>query len=218
VCMFLGRNTLLTFEESSGDVFDTIRQRLKTKDSRLRRSDISMLCHALLEAIVEHLFPILEEYTERLERLERAVLSKPRPNTIKKIHRVKRELLMLRRAAWPMRELINQLQREPRECLPPTTQVYLRDIYNHITQIIDLLETYRDFATGLTETYMSAASHRMNEIMKILTIISTIFVPLTFLAGVYGMNMPIPENQSPWTYPIFWGFSLTVATCMLFWF
>jgi magnesium transporter len=124
----------------------------------------------------------------------------------------------LRRAAWPMREVINNLQREPHECMSDVTRTYLRDVSDHCVHIIDLVETYREFATGLTETYMSALSIRMNEIMKVLTIMGTIFIPLTFLAGVYGMNMPIPENQWPYTYPMFWVVCIVTASGMLLWF
>jgi magnesium transporter len=131
---------------------------------------------------------------------------------------VKRELLIVRRSIWPMREVINSLQREPHECMSDVTRTYLRDVYDNCVQIIDLVETYREFANGLTETYMSALSIRMNEIMKVLTIMGTIFIPLTFLAGVYGMNMPIPENQSSWSYPVFWLVCLTTVVGMLVWF
>jgi magnesium transporter len=126
--------------------------------------------------------------------------------------------VVLRRAVWPMRDLVHQLQREPHECLSDVTRTYLRDVYDHLVQLIDLVETYREIATGLTETYMSAVSNRMNEVMKTLTIISTIFVPLTFVAGVYGMNMPIPENHYAITYPLFWLFVVSVAGGMLLWF
>jgi magnesium transporter len=150
-----------------------------------------------------------------LEELEEKVLTTSQPKTFRRIHTMKRELLILRRGAWPMREVINGLLREPHECMSDVTRTYLRDVYDHSVQIIDLIETYREFATGLTETYMSALSIRMNEIMKVLTVMGTIFIPLTFLAGVYGMNMPIPENQSKWSYPIFWGVCLLTGAAML---
>lgn len=218
ISFFLGRRTLLTFQQDKGDVFNPIRERLKHKDSRLRHSDVSALLHALLEAIVDQLFPILEDCSDQLELLEQATLKNPRTVVLSRLHRLRRELLLLRRAAWPMREIVNQLQREPRVSLAEASQVYYRDIYNNLTQIIDLLETYREFAASIADTYMSGMANRMNEIVKTLTIISTIFVPLTFLAGVYGMNMPIPENHSPWTYPVFWTFALSVAAAMLLWF
>jgi magnesium transporter len=218
IAFFLGRSTLITFQQDPGDVFGPIRQRIKTKGSRLRNGDASFLLYALIDAIVDHLFPILDHFSERLTALEESVLKRPARNTVTSIYRIKRELVVLRRAVWPMRDLVLQLQREPHVCLSDVTQTYLRDVYDHLVHLIDLVETYREIATGLTETYMSAVSNRMNEVMKTLTIISTIFVPLTFLAGVYGMNMPIPENHHEITYPLFWVFALLLAGGMLYWF
>ncbi|HEX3870384.1 MAG TPA: CorA family divalent cation transporter, partial [Pirellulales bacterium] len=146
------------------------------------------------------------------------VLQTTQHGVFQSIHAVKRELLLLRRAAWPMRELVNTLQRETHACMSSETRTYLRDVYDHLVQIIDLIETYRELAAGLTETYMSALSIRMNEIMKVLTIMGVIFIPLTFLAGVYGMNMPIPENESRWAYPIFWVVCLATVTAMIVYF
>jgi magnesium transporter len=200
----LGHKTLLTFQEEHGDVWDPIRQRIGSKGSRLRENDVSFLTYSLLDALVDQCFPILDFYSDQLEELEDQALTTPTADTIHRIHAMKRELLMVRRCIWPMREVINSLQREKHECMSDVTRTYLRDLYDNCVQIIDLVETYREFATGLAEIYMSALSIRMNEIMKVLTIMGTIFIPLTFLAGVYGMNMPIPENQSHWTYPIFW--------------
>lgn len=218
ISFFLGRKTLLTFQQTPGDVFDPIRQRLQAAGSRLRQNDASFLLYALLDAIVDHYFPLLERYSEQLEEVEEQLLERPGQETLQRLHTIKRELLLLRRAAWPMRELMAQLQREEHECLSKMAQTYLRDVYDHCVQIIDLIETYREIATSLTETYISILSNRTNEIMKVLTIMGTIFIPLTFLAGVYGMNMPIPENAWPGTYPVFWGVCCAVAGGMLLWF
>jgi magnesium transporter len=218
ISCFLGRKTLITFQEMPGDAFDPIRQRLQTPGSRLRQNDVSFLLYALLDAIVDHYFPLLERYSERLEEVEEQLLDRPKPEALQHVHAIKRELLLLRRAAWPMRELMAVLQREKHECLSETAQTYLRDVYDHCVQIIDLIETYREIAAALTETYISIVSNRTNEIMKVLTIMGTIFIPLTFLAGVYGMNMPIPENQWPAAYPVFWAFCVLVAGGMLLWF
>jgi magnesium transporter len=216
---FLGRKTLLTFQESAlGDVWNPVRQRIATSGTRLRQNDASFLLYSLLDAIVDQCFPILEVHSNQLEDLEDQVLNDPHQRIMEQIHSVKRELILLRRAAWPMREVINNLQREPHLCMSDETRTYLRDVYDHSVQIIDLVETYREFANGLTETYMSALSIRMNEIMKVLTIMGTIFIPLTFLAGVYGMNMPIPENKSEWSYPAFWLVCLSTVVGMLLWF
>ncbi len=219
ISIFLGRRTVLTFQESRGDVWDGIRQRARTPGSRLRANDASFLVHSLLDAIVDHCFPILELYGDRLEDAEVEVLQRPTPAAIQDIHTLKRELLLLRRAVWPMREVISALQREPHACMSDATRTYMRDVYDHTVQIIDIVETYREMATGLTETYMSAMSQRLNEVMKVLTIIGTIFIPLTFLAGVYGMNFKyFPEIGWVWGYPVFWGICVVTALGMVAWF
>lgn len=218
ISFFLGRTTLLTFQQTPGDSFEVIRQRIRNRGSRLRENDVSFLLYALMDAIVDSYFPLLERYSDRLEELEEEMLTQPSHAVLQKVHGFKRELLLLRRTAWPMRELIAEIQRERHECLSETTRTYFRDIYDHAVQIIDLVETYREIAAALTETYMSSMSNRMNEIMKVLTIIGTIFIPLTFLAGVYGMNMPIPENAWRGTYPLFWALCLGIAGAMLYWF
>jgi magnesium transporter len=216
ISIFLGHKTVLTFQEDHGDVWDPIRQRIQTKGSRLRLNDASFLVYALLDAIVDHCFPILEYYGDRLEELEDLVLSDPQRTTISAIHKVKRELLLLRRAAWPMREIISTLHKEPHECMGDVARVYMRDVYDHIVQIIDIIETYRELANDLTETYISSISNRMNEVMKVLTVIGTIFIPLTFLAGVYGMNFRhFPELDKAWGYPAFWGICVVVSGIML---
>jgi magnesium transporter len=218
ISMFLGRHTLLTFQESPGDIWGPIRERLQNPSSRLRQNDVSFLAYALIDAIVDYCFPVLEHYGDRLEELEERVLENPERETIKSVYQLKRELLLLRRVVWPMREVVHGLQRDPHPCLSDTTRTFLRDVSDHIVQIIDIIETYREVATSLTESYMTSMSNRLNEVIKVLTIIGTIFIPLTFLAGVYGMNMPIPENQWKWTYPAFWIVSLAVAGGMLAWF
>jgi magnesium transporter len=218
VSMFLGRNTLLTIQEAPGDAFDEVRKRLHTEGSRLRENDVSFLLYALMDATVDSYFPILEDYSERLEDVEEKLLTTAGPSVLQQLHTLRRELLVVRRAAWPMRELVAQLQREKHECLSETTQTYFRDVYDHAVQIIDLVETYREIAASMMETYMSVVSNRMNEVVKVLTIIGTIFIPLTFLAGVYGMNMPIPENSWRITYLLFWIVSLAIAGGMLYWF
>ena len=219
VSMFVGHRTVLTFQETPGDVWDPVRQRIRTPGSQLRRHDASFLAYSLIDAVVDEAFPILELFGDRLEELEDRVLQRPTPDTIQEIHRVKRELLLVRRAMWPMREVLQRMQRDPHECFSEITRTYIRDVYDHAIQIIDIVETYRELGTGLTETYMTAMSNRMNEIMKVLTIMGTIFIPLTFLAGVYGMNFHhFPELEWPYAYPLFWVICLTTAGGMLGWF
>ena len=215
ISIFLGHNTVLTFQETRGDVWDAIRSRILTKGSRLRQNDASFLVYSLLDAIVDHIFPILEHYGDRLEDLEDWVLSRPDRAALREIHRVKRELLLLRRAVWPMREMVHSLARETHECLSENTRTYLRDVYDHTVQIIDILETYREVAIGLTETYMTAMSNRLNEVMKVLTMISVVFIPMTFLSGVFGMNF----HSFPWgwrfAFPVFALCCLALALGML---
>ncbi len=219
VSMFVGHHTVLTFQETPGDVWDPIRQQLRLPGSRLRATDASFLAYSLIDAVVDQAFPILEHFGDRLELLEDMVLQHPTGEVIQEIHRLKRELLILRRAMWPTREVVQRLQRDPHECFSAVTQTYLRDVYDHAVQIIDIVETYREMATGLAETYMTAIGVRMNEIMKVLTIIGTIFIPLTFLAGVYGMNFQyFPELHWKWSYPLFWVISLALGGGMLAWF
>ena len=219
VSVFVGHRTVMTFQETPGDVWDPVRQRIRTSGSALRRNDASFLAYSLIDSVVDETFPILELFGDRLEDLEDRVLQRFSPDTIQEIHRIKRELLLVRRALWPMREVLQRLQRDPHECFSEVTRTYIRDVYDHAVQALDIVETYREMATGLTETYMTAMSNRMNEIMKVLTIMGTIFIPLTFLAGVYGMNFHhFPELEWRWAYPLFWVICFVTAGGMVAWF
>jgi magnesium transporter len=218
ISLFLGRTTLISFEEADCDLFESIRKRLQKPASRIRQNDASFLLYALLDALIDDQFPLLEELAGRVETLEKSLLENPSPQAFQRIRRLKHDLVELRRVAWPMRELILDLRRDPHECLSATTQTYIRDVYDHIIISLEMIETYRDLLSDLLDTYRSAVAQRTNDIVKVLTIISTIFVPLTFFAGVYGMNMPIPENQWEMSYPIFWLVCLSVIGGMLYWF
>jgi magnesium transporter len=218
ISLFLGRNTLISFEDNDCDLFETVRKRLQKPGSLIRQNDASFLLYALLDVLIDGLFPLLEELAGRMDNLEKTLLERPTPQAFQKIRHLKHDLVELRHVAWPMRELILDLRRDPHECLSATTQTYIRDVYDHIIVIFEMIENYRDLLSDLLDTYMSAVAQRTNDIVKVLTIISTIFVPLTFFAGVYGMNMPIPENQWEITYPIFWVICLGVIGGMLYWF
>jgi len=214
--IFVGHNTVLTFQQTRSEVWEPVYQRIKTKGSRLRSNDTSFLAYSLLDTVVDRCFPILETYSDLAEELEALVLERTQPDLINQIHQLKRDLLSLHRVLWPMREVVAALQRDPHECLSDTTRVYLRDLYDHVIQIIEIIETYREMVSDLTETYMSSISNRMNEIMKVLTLIGTIFIPLTFLAGVYGMNFHyLPELSQVWAYPVFWVICFISAAVML---
>jgi magnesium transporter len=199
IAMFLGDNFVLTFQERVGDCFDPIRDRLRHRKGRLRGAGADYLAYALLDAVIDNFFPVLEAYGERLEEIETAVMAEPEPEDVGRLHELKRDLLTVRRAIWPQREMINALTREQVSQISYTTQPYLRDCYDHLIQLIDVLETYREIASGLVDVYLSSVSAKLNEIMKVLTIIATVFIPLSFIASVYGMNFD--TKISPWNMP-----------------
>ena len=219
VSVFVGHATVLTFRErEADDLWAPVRHRLASAGSRLRQHDASYLVYALLDSVVDRWFPLLEELGDRLEQLEDEVLENPTRDAITRVHALRRELLVLRRAAWPMREVIAALMREPHECLSDTTRTYLRDVHDHIVQVIEMIEAYREVVASVQETFMTATSNRMNEVMKVLTVVGTIFIPITFLAGVWGMNFRhMPELESHWAYPGFWILCAGVSGGMLLW-
>jgi magnesium transporter len=220
VSVFVGHSTVLTFRERDGDdLWALVRHRLSLAGSRLREHDASYLLYSLLDAIVDRWFPVLEEIGDRLDHLEDEVLESPNREAVAKAHVLRRELLVLRHTAWPMREVIATLQREPHECLSETTRTYLRDVHDHIVQVIEMIEAYREVVSSVQETFMTATSNRMNEVMKVLTVVGTIFIPITFLAGVYGMNFKhMPELEMHWTYPGLWLMMIGIAGAMLWYF
>lgn len=223
--IFLGKDFLLTFQERSGDCLDPVRERIRKGMGRIRKASADYLAYAILDAVIDRYFPLLEEYGERLEVLEDQVIAQPDAQMIASIHTAKRELLVLRKAVWPQREAINALLREEQELITDPTRVYLRDCYDHVIQIIDVLETYREICSGLLDAYQSSVSNRMNEVMKVLTIIATIFIPLGFLAGIWGMNFStdkspfnMPELNWRWGYPCALGLMASIAILMLVFF
>jgi magnesium transporter len=215
--IFLGQNFVLTFQEGRpGDCLDLIRERIRQKRGRIREAGLDYLAYALLDAVIDCYFPILEEYGERLEAFEDAILTSPNSDTIARIHEVKRNLLTLRRALWPQREIFNSLLREETPFVIHETRLYLRDCYDHVSQLIDLIETYRELGSDLTDVYLSSISNRTNEIMRVLTVIATIFIPLTFIAGVYGMNFN--PSVSPWNMPElnwYWGYPFALLLMLI---
>ncbi|MDH3585092.1 MAG: magnesium/cobalt transporter CorA [Phycisphaerae bacterium] len=217
ISFFLRPGLLITFQERPGDVWEPIRERLKITSSRLRNRKAGYLTYTLLDAVVDHCFPLLECYGDTLEELESVVVEHPTPELLKRIHVIKRELVSLRRVMWPMREVLDFLNRGEHEAFSQFTRQYLRDVYDHTVQVIEIIETYREMSGGLTDLYMSAVSNRMNEVMKVLTIMATLFIPITFIAGVYGMNFEhIPELKWPWAYFAFWGTCVVVVSVLVF--
>lgn len=217
--LFLGRNFLLTFQEHYGDCLGPVRERLRRGKGLMRRSGPDYLAYAIIDAIVDGYFPILESYGETLESLEDEVVERPARGSLAGIHQARRDLLTLRRAIWPLRDAVNSLIREESELVTPQTRIYLRDCYDHAVQILDMVETYRELAAGLMEIYISSLSQKLNEVMKVLTIIATIFIPLTFIVGVYGMNFDyMPELRWRYGYPLVLGFMAVLGLSMLWWF
>ena len=197
--VFLGKSFVLTIqEESEHDVFEQVRSRLRAGRGYARKMKADYLAYALLDATVDQFYPILESLGESVEKIEAELLRKPSRETLRRLYETKRLLLQLRRTAWPQREIFNTLIRDDSGLVSKETQIFLRDCYDHTTQIIDILESYRDLAAGLMDIYLSSLSFRTNEIMRVLTVISSIFIPLTFLAGVYGMNF---NTEHPWNMP-----------------
>lgn len=217
--IILGSNYVLTVqEESECDCFDSLRERLRRNKS-IRCQGADYLVYCLIDAIIDGYFPVLEDYGERLEKLEHEVVRSPNNQTLEKIYEIKRELLMLRRSIWPQRDAINTLIRDDSPLIRDEVRVYLRDCYDHTVQVIDMVETYRELVSNMTEVYLSSMSKRMNENIRFLTVFSTIFLPLTFIAGVYGMNFEfMPELKWSWGYPFILLIMLSIAGCMLFYF
>ena len=195
VSLFFGPGFLLSFQEGlEGDSFDLVRKRIHAGRDQLRSLGSDYLAYAIIDAVIDGYFPVLEDYGERLEAVEEEILLTPRPESVRSVHQIKRELLVLRRAIWPLREAVNALLRDEGDVISEVTRRHLLDAYDHVVQVIDLLETFRELGSGLVDLYLSSVSNRLNDIMKVLTIISVIFMPLTFVAGVYGMNFQdMPE-------------------------
>ena len=219
VSLVLGPNFLLMFQENGRDVFQPIRERLRTGKGRIRQSGADYLLYSLVDAVVDQYFVVLEAVGERLEFLQDAVVDNPRPATLHEIHALKRELLFLRRAVWPVREVISALERLDSPALRDSTKVFFRDVYDHVIQIIDTIETLREMASGMLDIYLSSTSSRLNAVIKVLTIITTIFMPLTFIVGIYGMNFEyMPELHWRWGYPLVLLGIVAIAIGMLVYF
>jgi len=224
VSLILGKHYVLTVqEEPKRDCFETVRNRIKNNKSTIRKLGADYLAYTLLDAIIDGFFPVLETYGERIENLEEEVIVNPTSQTLQKIYRIRRELLQLRRAIWPQRDAINSLIRDGSELISEEVNIYLRDCYDHAVQVMDMVETYRELTSGLMDVYLSAVGNKMNEIMKFLTVMSSIFIPLTFIAGIYGMNFNtekspynMPELNSYWGYIVCLTVMAIIAGGMIF--
>lgn len=206
ISFVLCENNLISFQErDDGDVFEAIRERLRLGRGRLRKMKADYLVYSLLDIIVDHYFVILEHLGENIEDLEDELSEDPTRDILQRINRYKRMIIFLRKSVWPLREVLGSFQREHPSQFSPAVVTFMRDIYDHTIQVIDTLEAYRDLLTGMLEVYLSSVSNKTNQIMKVLTVISTIFIPLTFIVGVYGMNFKyMPELEWFWGYPMIW--------------
>ena len=202
VSLILGPHYLLSFQEAEGDVFNSVRERIHRGRGRIRRSGPDYLAYALMDAVVDHYFAVLDTFGEKIETLEQELLAEPEPSVLQRLYNMKREIIFFRKQVWPIRELLNTLIKEDSPFIDETVHVFLRDVYDHTIQVIDAVETFRDMVSGLMDLYLTSISNRMNNIMKLLTIIATIFIPITFVAGIYGMNFEyMPELKWWWSYP-----------------
>ncbi|MBU0960682.1 MAG: magnesium/cobalt transporter CorA [Proteobacteria bacterium] len=226
VSFILGKNYLISFQEKAGDTFDGVRTRIRSNKGRIRKMQADYLVYALLDSIIDNYFSVLEKVGEEIESIEEELVANPLPETLGKIHILKREMILLRRSVWPLREVINSLARDEEiDLISKATYLYMKDLYDHTIQIIDTIETFRDIISGMLDIYLSSISNRMNEVMKVLTIFAAIFIPLTFIAGLYGMNfntaaspLNMPELSWYYGYPFAIGLMLATAGSMILYF
>jgi magnesium transporter len=219
VSLIIGSNYVISFQEGPCDAFESVRERIRTGKGRVRNCGADYLAYRLIDCIVDNYFVVMERLGERSELLEDKVLVDSNETILHEIYVVKREIILIRKAVWPLRELIGVLQRGETDLIKESTQVYLRDVYDHSIQALDTVETFRDIMSGLMDIYLSSVSNRLNGIMKVLTMIATLFIPLTFIAGVYGMNFVVlPPKDEPWGYPAIIVLMVTIAVGMLMFF
>ena len=219
ISLVVGPHFLLSFQERPGDVLNGVRERLRKGKGRIRKAGTDYLAYALIDAVVDEYFMILETFGDKIEVLEEDLLANPIPETSQSIHHMKREMIFLRKRVWPVRELVSGLSKGESPLVRESTGIYLRDVYDHTIQVIDTIETFRDMLSGMLDIYLSTVSNKMNEVMKVLTIMATIFIPLTFVAGIYGMNFKyMPELEWRWGYPIAWGFMVVIVLSLVSYF
>jgi magnesium transporter len=219
VSLVVGSNVVISFQEREGDVFNPVRERIRKGKGRIRKKGSDYLGYALIDAIVDGYFKIFEELGERIESLHGEVIADPEVETLQAIQKLKREMIVLRKSVWPLREAVSALVRGESSLIKEDVVIYLRDVYDHTIQVIDTIETFRDMLSGMLDIYLSSVSNKMNEVMRMLTVIATLFIPMTFIAGIYGMNFKyMPELEWHWAYPCFWFVVFVLAAVMLLFF
>jgi magnesium transporter len=218
--LIMNKRTVISFQEADGgDVFDIIRNRIRQGKGRIRKAGADYLAYCLIDAVVDSYFTVLEHFGDEMEKMEDQLVGNPKQEMIRKLYDLKRQMIFLRKAVWPMRDMVNNIERSESELMTPATLVYLRDAHDHIVRVIDTVETYRDLLSGMIDLYMTSQGHRMNEVMKTMTIITTIFVPLTFIVGVYGMNFDImPELRTQFGYYVVWLVMIIIVVLLFIFF
>ncbi|MGD9224428.1 MAG: magnesium/cobalt transporter CorA [Desulfobacteraceae bacterium] len=219
VSILLGPHWLITFQEEPGDTFDPIRERIRKGKGRIRKAGCDYLAYALMDTVVDYYLSIPEKIGAKIEEVDEAVTENPQIDILHTIHALKQEVIYLRKQVWPLREIVSHVTREETELIHDSTRLFFNDVYEHVVQVIDTIESYRDLLGAMLELYLSMVSNRMNEVMKVLTIIATIFIPITFVAGIYGMNFKyMPELEWPWGYGLAWVIMGGIAVAMIVFF
>ncbi len=219
ISLIVGKSFVVSFQERESQVFSVIRDRIIKEKGTIRKMGADFLAYSLLDAVIDNYYLLLEAVGEKIEHVEEDVVYRPTRETLNVIHKLKREMLQLRKSIWPLREVMGNMAKGTTPLIQASTEFYIRDIYDHIIEMVDIIETFRDMLSGMLDIYLSSISNRMNEVMKVLTIISTIFIPLTFIAGVYGMNFKfMPELNWPWGYPLILILMLMIGIFMLVYF
>ncbi len=219
VSLILGERFVLTFQEGGRDVFDPVRARIRTAKGKIRNMGPDYLAYTLIDAIVDHYYIVLEKMGDEIESIEERLINRPDDDILKDIHSFKYEILFLRRSIWPLRDVISFLERGDSDLIDDGTTIYFKDIYDHTIQAVDTCELFRDLISGMLDIYLSSLSNKLNEVMKVLTIFSTTFIPLTFIVGIYGMNFEfMPELKWYWGYPVLWVVMLSIVVVMVHYF
>jgi magnesium Mg(2+) and cobalt Co(2+) transport protein (corA) len=219
ISLVLGKNFVISFCEKDTDIFEPVIKRLSLGAGKIRKLGTDYLIYCLLDVIVDNYFTVLEEFGDRIEIAEDELIVRTTSKTLRTVHKLKRQALFLHKAVWPLRDVLSSLERGESDLMNDTTTIYIRDLYDHVVQVMDTTETIRDILSSMLDIYLSSTSNRMNEIMKVLTIISTVFMPLSFIVGLYGMNLKnMPELNWPYMYPVLWLVMVTIAALMIYYF
>ena len=219
VSLLVGRNYVISLQEKEGDILDSLRERIRNNKGKIRRLGSDYLMYGIMDTVVDHYFSVLEHIGEEIEEMEEQLMHSATQQLLNRIYKLKQELVYLRKSIWPMREVVSTIQRTEYDLVKPDTFIFFRDVYDHTVQLVETVETFRDMSSGMLDLYLSTVSNKMNEVMKVLTIFAAIFIPLTFLAGVYGMNFEfMPELKWKFGYPFWWVLTVIVTIGMLIYF